>query len=65
LARAKRAAEERADVEWVRNQRRRAEEEAKARLEPLRTIRRIISAGDIIEVLGSFRRGSTPGFRRR
>jgi hypothetical protein len=32
----KRAAEERADAEWVRNQRRRAEEEERARLEPLR-----------------------------
>jgi hypothetical protein len=51
LARVKKAAEERADVEWVRNWRRRAEEEERARLEPLRKIRRILSAGDIIEVL--------------
>ncbi|MFZ8841557.1 MAG: hypothetical protein ACO2PM_22085, partial [Pyrobaculum sp.] len=51
LARVKKAAEERADVEWVRNWRRRTEEEERARREPLRKIRRILSAGDIIEVL--------------
>jgi hypothetical protein len=50
LARVKKAAEERADVEWVRNWRRRAEEE-RARREALGKIRRIFSAGDIIEVL--------------
>jgi hypothetical protein len=51
LERVKRAAEERADVEWVRNWRRRAEEEERARREVLGKIRRILSAGDIIEVL--------------
>ncbi|MFZ8810503.1 MAG: hypothetical protein ACO2PN_20645, partial [Pyrobaculum sp.] len=51
LERVKKAAEERADVEWARNQRRRAEEEARARREALGKIRRILSAGDIIEVL--------------
>jgi hypothetical protein len=51
LARVKKAAEERADAEWIRNQRRRAEEEERARREALGKIRRIFSAGDIIEVL--------------
>jgi hypothetical protein len=51
LARVKRAAEERADAEWVRNWRRRAEEEEKARRETFEKIKRIFNAGDIIEVL--------------
>jgi hypothetical protein len=38
LERVKKAAEERADVEWVRNQRRRAEEERRAALEAARRI---------------------------
>jgi hypothetical protein len=36
LERVKKAAEERADAEWIRNQRRRAEEEERARRERLR-----------------------------
>jgi len=51
LERVRRAAEERADAEWIRNQRRRAEEEEKARRERFEKIRRIFNAGDIIEVL--------------
>jgi hypothetical protein len=51
LERVKKAAEERADVEWVRNWRRRTEEEERARREVLGKIRRILGAGDIIEVL--------------
>jgi len=51
LSRVKKAAEERADAEWVRNWRRRAEEEEKARRETFEKIKRIFNAGDIIEVL--------------
>jgi hypothetical protein len=51
LERVRRAAEERADAEWIRNLKRRAEEEEKARRERLEKIRRIFNAGDIIEVL--------------
>ncbi|MFZ8807847.1 MAG: hypothetical protein ACO2PN_07050, partial [Pyrobaculum sp.] len=50
LERVKKAAEERADAEWVRNWRRRAEEE-RTRREKFEKIRRIFNAGDIIEVL--------------
>jgi hypothetical protein len=51
LERLKRAAEERADAEWIRNQRRRAEEEERARREAFEKIRRIFNARDIIDVL--------------
>ncbi|NAZ34988.1 MAG: hypothetical protein GU356_12050 [Pyrobaculum sp.] len=51
LERVRRAAEERADAEWVRNWRRRAEEEEKTRRETFEKIKRIFNAGDIIEVL--------------
>jgi hypothetical protein len=51
LERVKRAAEERADAEWIKNWRRRAEEEDRARRERFEKIRRIFNAGDIIEVL--------------
>jgi hypothetical protein len=47
----KKAAEERADAEWIRNQRRRAEEEERARREAFEKIRRIFNARDIIDVL--------------
>jgi len=51
LERAKKAAEERADAEWIRNQKRRAEEEEKTRRGTFEKIKRIFNAGDIIEVL--------------
>jgi len=50
LARVKKAAEERADAEWIRNQRRRAEEERRAALETARRIWNALKADNIIEV---------------
>jgi len=51
LERVRRAAEERADAEWIRNQKRRAEEERRAALETARRIWNALRADNIIEVL--------------
>ncbi|MFZ8807925.1 MAG: hypothetical protein ACO2PN_07450, partial [Pyrobaculum sp.] len=51
LERVRRAAEERADAEWIRNQKRRAEEVRRAALETARRIWNALKADNIIEVL--------------
>jgi len=51
LERVRRAAEERADAEWIRNQKRRAEEERRTALETARRIWNALRADNIIEVL--------------
>jgi hypothetical protein len=51
LERVLRAAEERADVEWLRNLERRREEERRARIEAARRIWNALRADNIIEVL--------------
>ncbi len=51
LERVKKAAEERADAEWIRNQKRRAEEARRAALETARRIWNALRADNIIEVI--------------